>query len=210
MYTLYYAPISAAMAPQAVLEEIGAPYELVHVDVFGGDIPDWYRALHPYGRVPTLVYEDQVLWEAAAIVMHLCDRHPEAGLAPPPGDPARSHFYKWLLFLADTLHPAVKTYYYPYRYSTDPAHVPDIRAKSLETQAEIWRLLDAAVDPGPYLLGERFSACDHYLFMMATWLEGVNRDLDGPLVELPNVARFAERVRPRPAAQAMLRTHGLA
>lgn len=210
MYTLYYAPISAAMAPQMVLEEIGAAYELVHVDVFGGEIPEWYLELNPNGRVPTLAYDDQVLWEAAAICMQLCDRHAEAGLAPPPGTPERGRFYQWLLYLADTYHPAVKTYGYAHRYSTEAAHVPAIKQKALETQAGIWQVLDRALEPGPYLLGERFSAADLYLFMMVCWLEDLNRELDEPLAVPPNIARFAARLRRRPSARAMLKTHGLA
>jgi len=210
MYTLYYAPISAAMAPQMVLEEIGAAYELVHVDVFGGEIPEWYLKLNPNGRVPTLTYDDQVLWEAAAIVMHLCDRHPEAGLAPPPGAPERGRFYQWLLYLAATYHPSVKTYYYAHRYSTDPGHVPAIKAKALETQAGIWRRLDGALEPGPYLLGQRFSAADLYLIMMVAWAEDLNQKLDQPLAVPPNIERFAARLRGRPSVRAMLESHGMA
>ncbi len=210
MYTLYYAPISAAMAPQMVLEEIGAAYELVHVDVFGGEVPEWYLELNPNGRVPTITYDDQVLWEAAAIVAHLCDRHAEAGLAPPPGEPERGRFYQWLLYLADTYHPCVENYYYAQRYSTEADHVPAIKSKALETQAGIWRLLDHAVDPGPYLLGERFSAADLYLFMMVAWLEDQNRELGEQLAVEPNIARFAARLRQRPSVRATLESHGMA
>jgi glutathione S-transferase len=210
MYTLYYAPISAAMAPQMVLEEIGATYELIHVDVFGAKIPEWYLELNPNGRVPTLAYHDQVLWEAAAIVMHLCDRHPEAGLAPAPGAPERGRFYQWLLYLADTYHPAVKAYYYAHRLSADPGHFPAIKAKALETQAGIWQILDRALEPGPYLLAERFSAADLYLFMMVAWLEDLNGQLDQPLTVPPNIEGFAVRLRQRPSVRAMLKTHGMA
>ena len=63
MYTLYSAPMAIAMAPQAVLEELGQPYDLKMVDVYSGAPPDWYRKLNPYGRVPTLVQGDFVLFD---------------------------------------------------------------------------------------------------------------------------------------------------
>src|SRR5205807_1066498 len=83
MYTLFYGPGSAAMAPHAALEEIGAPYKLVEVDLKGGEHrrPE-YLKLNPKGRVPALVVDGAVFTESAAILMHLADSYPEAALAP--------------------------------------------------------------------------------------------------------------------------------
>jgi glutathione S-transferase len=104
MYTLYYAVTSAAFAPCMVLEEVGADYELVEVDISKEKPRDpAFLKLNPNGWVPVLVDGDMVLHESAAIVMYLCDRHPEAGLAPPPDSALRGLYYQWLLYLADTV-----------------------------------------------------------------------------------------------------------
>jgi glutathione S-transferase len=169
MYTLYSAPMAIAMAPQAVLEQLGQPYDLKMVDVYSGAPPDWYRKLNPYGRVPTLVDGDFVLFEAAAICMHLCDRHPEAGLAPEPGTAERGWFYQWLLFLASAVHPASKQINYPHRCSAEEAHRAAVLDAGAKICAEMYGRLDRALDPGPYLLGDRFSAADLYLATLASW-----------------------------------------
>jgi glutathione S-transferase len=91
MYKLFYSPGSAAIAPHAALEETGAPFELVRVDMqAGGPKRPEYLALNPHGRVPTLVADGAPVYEAAAICMLLAERHPEAGLAPRPGTRARA------------------------------------------------------------------------------------------------------------------------
>src|SRR5689334_10559721 len=103
MYALYYYPSNASMAPHMVLEEIGAPFELRLVDRErqAHKTPEYLR-LNPNGLIPVLVDGDLVLFESAAICLHLADRHPESRLAPPLGSPARAHFYKWLIHLTNT------------------------------------------------------------------------------------------------------------
>ena len=92
MYGLHYYPANANAAPHMLLEEIGAQYELILVDrAVNGQKSKEYLKINPMGRIPTLVDQDLVLFEAAAIVLHLVDAHPDAGLAPksalemPPG-----------------------------------------------------------------------------------------------------------------------------
>src|SRR3569833_4774792 len=102
MYKLYYYPGNANLAPHMLLEELGAAYELVLVDRDRNahNSPE-YLKLNPNGQIPTLVDGDLVLYETAAICLHLVARHPEAGLAPPCGSEARAHFYEWLIYLAN-------------------------------------------------------------------------------------------------------------
>jgi glutathione S-transferase len=93
MYKLYFAPATASIVPQAVLEEIGAPYEPVAVDVDAGEQKgEAYRRLNPNGLVPTLVDGDFVVFETAAICQYLCDKHPEARLGPPADPRGRGRF----------------------------------------------------------------------------------------------------------------------
>ena len=79
------------MAPHALLHELGVPFDLVHVDVASGaHRAPGYTALNPNQRVPTLVHGDHVLYESAAILLYLCESHPESGLMPLPGNARRS------------------------------------------------------------------------------------------------------------------------
>ncbi|MGH6639276.1 MAG: glutathione S-transferase family protein, partial [Polaromonas sp.] len=104
MIQLHYYPSTAAMAPHVLLEEIGVPFELVLVDR-AQDVhkTQQYLKLNPNGLIPVLTEGDLVLYESAAICLYLCDSHPEAGLAPALGTPERAHFYKWLIWLTNTL-----------------------------------------------------------------------------------------------------------
>ena len=206
MYRYYYCPGTASMAPHGVLEEIGAAYEGVEIDIFG--TPEGYEAKHPLRRVPVLEDGDLTLFESAAIMMHLCDHHPEAGLAPPVGDPMRALFYQWLVFFPAHVHASTKFYNYPHRYTADEACIPSVQAKAIETVDDIFRILDGRMGDGPWLLGERYSACDHALHMYCTWIEV---DLEGlkRLSNYPNLARFTERAREKPGIQSMMKIHGL-
>lgn len=206
MYELYYAPGTAAFAPQMALEEIGADYRLIETDIARDKPRDpEFLKLNPNGWVPVLVDGDLVIHESAAIVMYLADRHPEAGLAPPMSDPLRGRYFQWLVYMADCLQVAYQMNYYPERHSTNQAHSPDIVAKARERLARVWGYLDDALDPGPYLLGDRFSACDLYLYMLTTW----HPDGDGFLGRVPNVVRCIDKVTQRPAVRRAMKSHGL-
>ena len=93
MYTLYWSRDSANMVCHAALIEIGAPYKLIEIDADKNEQKSAaYRKLNPHARVPTLIEDGRVMYESAAILLYLCEKHPEAGLMPPVGSPARAHF----------------------------------------------------------------------------------------------------------------------
>jgi glutathione S-transferase len=105
---LYYAPGNASMTPHLLLEELGVPFELKPVDRANhAHKSAAYLKLNPNGLIPVLVDGDLVLYETAAIVLHLVDTHAEAGLAPAVGTTERAQFYKWLVWLAATVQPQV-------------------------------------------------------------------------------------------------------
>jgi glutathione S-transferase len=207
MYKLYWAAGTAALAPQAVLEETGAPYEIVALDLRRQEHrrPE-YLALNPAGLVPTLVTDDgQVLTESAAITVVLCERHPEAGLIPEPGDPARGSFFRWLFYLTSNVQEAYKRFYFSDRFSTDPKDAPKIREQAQSDLAARWRIVeDRLADPGPYLLAERFSAADIFLVMLATWFEP-REDL---FEMCPNVELCFALAAARPALRRVLEANG--
>src|SRR5689334_11637477 len=98
MLELHYYPGNASMAPHLLLEELGVPYALRLVDRTrqAHKAPD-YLKMNPNGLIPVLTDGDLVLYETAAICLHLVDTHPDAGLAPTIGTAERAHFYKWLV-----------------------------------------------------------------------------------------------------------------
>jgi glutathione S-transferase len=205
MYTLYYDEGKASYAPHMVLEEIAAEYELVRINVAKDKPRDpAFLKLNPNGWIPVLVHGDMVMHESAAIIMYLCDRHPEAGLAPPPDDALRGHFYQWLLYFSDTLQIAYQMTYYPERHSTDPAHVPAVIAKARERLDRVWGYIDDSLGAGPYFLGDRFSACDLYAYMLATWHPEGDEAF---LATVPNVARLVEDVTQRSAVRRAMAVH---
>jgi glutathione S-transferase len=203
MYTLYWAPGSASMAPHGCLEEAAAPYTLKLVDTSKGEhnAAD-YLALNPKGKVPTLVFDNgDVLTESAAICLLIGDRHPDSGLAPVLGDPVRAHYYAWLMYLTNTLQPAMLEFYYPDRHTTSANGTEAVTAKARETIASIWQHIDAHLAAkGPYLLGERFSSADIFCHMLSAWQE----PCPDTYARFPALKRLAERVAARPAMQRVI------
>ena len=209
MYTLYWGPNSAALAPQILLEEIGARHELKQIDIASNQhkSPE-YLKLNPNAKIPTLVVDGkQAIFESAAICMYLADRHPEANLAPAIGDPARGPYYQWLAHLTNTLQPTYLAYYYPDRFTDDAKGTEAVQSRAQTELGGIWGRIDKALgEKGPYLLGDRFSGCDAFLFMLASWQEPVP-DLYS---RFKHVKRCADTVRARPAVQRVLPANGMA
>lgn len=204
-YVLYWNPFSGSLAPMAVLEEIGAPYEKVLVDIDNGEhrSPEYLR-IHPLGLVPAFRLPDGgYVFESAGICMYLVDRHPECDLAPPADDSDRAVFNQWMLYLADTIYPVYGRVAHPERYSTDPSHASGIKAAAVAHRADQWRVVENALENRSWLLGNRFSAADIYLQMLSTWHENRNEFAR----TFPNVARVAAATADRPGVQRALLLH---
>ena len=208
MYKLYWSASSGAMTPQALLEEIGADYEKIVIDIDKGEHQSAeFLAVNPMAQIPALVLPDGTLMtETAAIALQIVDRHPEAKLAPEPGSALRAHFLRWLFFLASNLYPTNIRFYYADRYtseSDDPSAVEGVKRAA---QAEIDRQFDViedVLDAGPYLLGETFSAVDIYLWMLIEW----HPDPTRLSAQCPRVNTLAELVRARPAVARIAAEH---
>ncbi len=207
MYKLFWDPGAANMAPHAVLEEIGCPYALVKVDLAKGEHrkPE-YLKLNPNSRVPTLIDGEKVMFEAAAIVLYLVEKHREAKLAPPPGTPERMLFLQWLAYLTNTLQEAFMQYFYPEHFATDPKAQENVKATADARLATMWGTIDAALAAnGPYLAGKDFSAADLYLHMLSRWSRGCQRTS----VSFPHVKKLVDLVKARPAVQRMMAQEGI-
>ncbi|MBU6418333.1 MAG: glutathione S-transferase family protein [Proteobacteria bacterium] len=151
--------MSRARMARWALEETGQPYR-TEIIGYGPEMKSpAYTAINPMGKVPALRHGDVVVTETAAIITYLADAFPEVQLAPPPGDPARGAYYRWLFFTAG-----------PYEAATTMKalgfSVPPERARMCgfgASQSEVLDVLEAAITPGPYLLGGAFSAADIYV-----------------------------------------------
>jgi len=212
MYTLHYFPGNANLTPHMLLEEIGAPYTLALVDrEQNAHQSAAYLELNPSGRIPVLVDAslDLVLFETAAISLHLADRHPVANLAPPLATAPRATMLKWLLYLADTLQPELMTYFYPQRLTEgDEAMAQVVKREAERRVAGMLDILDAelARSGGPWLLGASYTIVDPYLFMLCRWTRMMGR----PARDRPYLRDFLASVSTRPAVQRAMTQEKLA
>ncbi len=208
MIQLHYFPGNASMTPHMLLEELGVPYERVLVDrTNNAHRSPAYLRLNPNGKIPVLVDGDLVLYETGAIVLHLVDTHPQAGLAPALGTAERAQFYKWLLWLANTLQAEMPLYFYSDRWADGPEGAAQVKKHA---EAHIAGMIDQlegelARHGGPWFAGERFSALDPYVFMLCRWTRGMQR----PARTLPHLAAYLQRMLARPAVQRVFANEGL-
>ncbi len=216
MIKLYYYPSTASMAPHILLRELDVPFDLLLVDrTQKAQKMTAYLQLNPNGLIPVLTDGDLVLYEAAAICLHLCDTHPAAGLAPAVGTAERAHFYKWLMWLTNTLQATLIAYFYPERW----VHVGnDSGAAQVKAQAEtkVGVLLDqldaelarqGQTHTAPWLLGPNYSAVDIYTLMLCRWTRNFE---SAPARNKRHLGPYLQRVLDRPAVVEAFEAESLA
>ena len=202
-YRLYGRRGAGSLAPQMVLEEIGAAYELVWVSKAPAEI-EAFRRISPAAKIPVLVLPDgTVVSESAAILIHLTNAHPAATLAPIAGTSAHAQFLQWMLFLSANMYEAALRFFYSARYSAagEPAAV-QIKRQALADWTGHLETVHAAL--APYVLGAQLSAADHYLYMLASWYPP-----DEPALAfgLPKLRQHTELVQRRPATRKADKDH---
>lgn len=184
----YHNPQSRASMVHLMLEECGADYRIVPIDFAKGEnkTPDFLK-LNPMGKLPTIVHRGVVVTETPAIIAYLADLHPQAGLAPPIGDPARGTWYRWLFFGGSCFEPAL--------LDTAAKRPPaDPGMTGYGSYEQVLNALKIALTPGPWLLGDRFSAADIYVGSEINWAMMFGApDLKGEKVFDDYVARLTER-----------------
>ena len=210
MIQLYYHPGNASMAPHILLEEIGAPFELLLVDrAIAAHKSPQYLKLNPNGQIPVLVDGDLVVYETAAICLHLADMHPQARLAPPLQTVERAHFYKWLVWCTNTPQAMLLHYFYSERLVDDGDAAAAAQVKS-HAEAKVGAMLDQldaqlASHGADWLLGSTYSAVDPFVLMLCRWTRGFARSARS----LPRLGPYLQRVLARPAAQRAFATEHL-
>jgi GST-like protein len=171
-YTLLASKGCGSAVVEACLEIAGLECVVEELD-YGkpGPARDRLLALNPLAQVPTLILPDgSVMTESAAMVLHVADVAPAAGLAPPPGDPSRPAFLRWLVFLVASVYPNFTYGDEPSRHVAGEAAAAELRASTDAFAQRCWTQVEAAAAPGgAWLLGDRFSALDLYVSVMSRW-----------------------------------------
>ena len=158
-----------------------------------------HLALNPNGWVPVLIWGKNAMYECAATTIFLCDRHPESKLAPAFNEPERGLFLQTLVYFSSSVQNAFQLDYYPDRFADTPATEPSAQRRGLRRLRETWKIIDDQIGDNRWVLGDRFSAADIYLFMLTTWLAPSRGQPSTQ--EFPNVKRIADVVMQRPSVQ---------
>ena len=195
---LYYAPGACSLSPHIVALELGLPLDLVKVDISQGKLADGsdFSAINSKGYVPVLEFDDgQRLTEGPAIVQYLADRKPEADLAPPAGSLERYRLQEWLNFITSEIHKQFSSLF-------NPTLPDDCKQAARDALARRFDWLSTQLTGKSYLMGERFTVADAYLFTVLNWSSPTGIDLARWPVLQDYVARVAARPKVREALQA--------
>jgi glutathione S-transferase len=206
MYTLYYSPGSASMAVHWMLIELGEPHELKKVDLEAGEHRQpAYLMLNPNGLVPTLVVDGTPLFECAALLMLLAERHPQAGLAPPAGSPQRGLYTSWMFHLSNTLQAAYRDWFYADQQA-GAANADAVKAAARAKIEACWDRIEAQINAsGPYIAGDRVGAVDFLGTMLMRW----SRNMPKPATEWATLANYIARMKARPSFKTLYTREGL-
>jgi len=190
---LFWAPQSRALRALWMLEEIGAPYERVLIDIRAGQQETAeYLRINPMGKVPALRDGEATVAESGAVLAYLADRFPAAGLAPPLGDPRRGRYLQWLFFVSGSLEPALGE-----KLGKAPANKMQNGWGSYE---RVMQVIEEALAPGLWLLGTDFSAADVLLGIDLNYLCRILQAIP----ETPVIGAYIDRCVARPAFQRAL------
>ena len=204
MLKLFFAPGSCALASHIALEETGAPYAAVRLDLRADDQNKAdYLALNPKGRVPALVTDRGILTETPAILVYIAQVFPDAQLAPVDDPFALARLQAFNNYLCSTVHVAHAHKQRGRRWVDDPAALEAMRLKVPETVTQCFDLIERELFAGPWVQGDDYSISDPYLFTLARWLEGDGIDP----ARFPKVLDHRRQMEQRPAVARVLALH---
>ncbi len=202
-YKLFGRPGSGSLAVQMALEELALPYQRIWVGSSAADVAR-FQATNPTGKVPALMLPDgTVMFESAAMLIHLALVAPKSALAPAPGSVEHAAFLQWMVFLSANVYEAVLRVYYSARYSTrGEEDVDAIRDQGTADYLSSLGLIGQRL--GPYVLGGSFSLADLYLYMLVSWHPGGKTELG---TRLPKLEAHSTIIAARPAVAKVEADH---
>jgi len=201
MLKFYYAPKSCALASHIALEDAGAAYETVRLDLAANQQREAaYTAVNPKGRVPALETDRGVLTETPAILAFIAQTHPAARLAPFDDPFTFAEVQAFNAYLCATLHVAHAHKYRGYRWADEESSFADMRRAAPRAVGACFELIESMMFKGPWVMGEAYTICDPYLFTVAGWLEEDGVDPKS----VPRIIDHRKRMAERPAVRRAL------
>ena len=195
-YTLYYSPSGASMAVHWMLIEMDVAFEARLTDIdTGAQRSAEYLRLNPAGRVPTLIVDGVPRHESAALLMLLAERHPDKDLAPTPGSSDRAEWMELMIYLSNTLLPAMRDWFYA-DVDGEPVGADAVRALARRRIEEGWERLDNHLADGrTYLVGGKLSTADFLAVMLMRW----SRHMPRVATTWQHLAPYIKRMRALPS-----------
>lgn len=203
-YKLYGWRQTGSMAIEAALDEAGVAYDFVPVSrATDENRKEAFARINPRQQLPALVLPDgTAIAEGPAILSHIGDAHPGAGLIPAPGSAARARHDRWMAYFHCNVYEGMLRQLRPADYTADPAGAVGVKAAADAYVERHFRIFEAELGDGPYLMGERLQMFDIYLWMLNWWMD------DAWLrAECPRIHRLGQTANARPALAAVAVRH---
>lgn len=200
MLELFYAAHTCSLATHIALEEAGADYTTVRIDFSREQQKSAdYLRINPKARVPALVTDRGILTETPAMLVYVAQTFPAAKLAPMDDAFAFAEVQAFNSYLCSHLHVAHAHRMRGHRWvdANDKAAIAAMQRKVPESVGEAFALVEREMLRGPWVMGERYTICDPYLFTLAQWLEADGVDP----ARLPKVIDHRRRMSERAAVK---------
>ena len=171
-YTVYGAAGSGSVPVEAALTLIGAPFDVIETPTWEGDHErDKVADVNPMRQIPALITPDgETITESAAILIWLAEQHPEAALAPEPGDPCRAQFLRWMTFIPASIYSMFWVRDEPSRLGgDDPEDQARITDRTAGRIADCWAMMESQIEPDRFLLGPELTVLDLYVAAVSRW-----------------------------------------
>ena len=206
MYVLYYSPGAASLAVHWLLIELGEPFELRRLDLEAREHKGTdYLRLNPNGVVPTLLVDGRPVYESAALLALLAERHPQARLAPAAGTAERATYLQWMFHLSNTLQPAFRSWFYP-EDAAGPANTDAAREAARPRIEQAWDRVEAHLAvSGPFMCGSALTALDFLAAMLMRW----SRNMPRSATDWPGIAVYVAKMKSRPSFRELYAREGL-
>jgi glutathione S-transferase len=198
---LYYTPGACSMAVNIALHEIGRQFDMVKVDLrqHKTENGEDYYQINPKGYVPALGLDNgEVLTEDAVLLQYVADQKPEAGLAPRAGTMERYRLMEWLNFISSEIHKTLGALF-------NPKITPEWKDNQIALFGRRCDYLVKALGNKPFLMGDKFTIADAYLFTILGWANYFKLDMG----KWPALKEYADRIAARPAVQEAMKAEGL-
>lgn len=204
MYKIYGWKLTGSLATEAALNEAGADYEIIPVNVRAGEQhQEEYGRINPRRQVPALALPDgSIMTEGAAILLHIADAHPRSRLAPPPGSIERAQHDRWLFFFAVDVYEGELRKLNPQIYVRSADCAEAVKEAADSYVEKHYRIFEQELGEGPYTFAETFTVLDIYIWMLAQWMPP-----DWLADVCPKINRLVESIKVRPNIAPIQRWH---